>query len=78
MRNIVQFSVIPDNGGYVAEGVNVPVVTEADTLDELAVNIKKAVELYFEGEDLSELGFGSHPSILTSLELMPELHGTRS
>jgi predicted RNase H-like HicB family nuclease len=78
MKNIVQFSISQEDGGYIAEGMNVPVVTEADTLDELAKNIKEAVELYFDGENLSDLGFGSQPSIMTSLELTPQLHGTRS
>ena len=78
MRNIIQFSITPESGGYVAEGVNIPIVTEADTLDELAVNIKEAVELFFKDETLADLGFGNQPSILTSLELIPVLHGTRT
>lgn len=38
-----------------AEGVDLPVVTEASTLDELAKNIEEAVALQLEGENLATL-----------------------
>jgi len=46
-----------------------PVVTQAPTLDQLAVNIKEAIGLHLEGEDLAELGLAANPTILASLEL---------
>ncbi len=67
MRNIIQFTISQEDGVYIAEGLNVPVVTDAKTFEELQVNIKEAVELYFDGENLAELGFGETPSILISL-----------
>lgn len=77
MKNIIQFLISQDNGTYLAEGVNVPVVTDAKTFEDLQQNIKEAVELYFEGENPAELGFGSTPSILTNFELTANLHGGR-
>ncbi len=73
-RNILQFQVTESDGGYVAEGVSVPVVTQGDTLDELAANIREAVELFVEGEDLSELGFTPEPSVLVNFELPSVVH----
>jgi len=75
MKNIIQFWVSQEDGVYTASGVNVPVVTDGKTFEELQTNIKKAVELYFEGEDIAELGFGTAPSILTNFELSTDLHG---
>jgi predicted RNase H-like HicB family nuclease len=45
------------------------VVTEASTLDELAVNIREAIALHLEGEDLTELGLVKDPTVLATLEM---------
>jgi predicted RNase H-like HicB family nuclease len=78
MTNIVQMLITHEDGAYIAAGVNVPVFTEGNTFEELEVNIREAVELYFEGESLEELGFGPHPTILTTFELIPNLHGVEA
>ena len=78
MKNIIQFWVSQEDGVYTASGVNVPVVTDGKTFEELQANIKEAVELYFEGEDPAELGFGPTPSILTNFEVTANLHGSRA
>lgn len=69
MKNIIQFTILEENGVYTAEGVNVPIVTSGKTFEELKINIQEAVELFFEGEDPKSLGFGSYPSVFTSFEL---------
>jgi predicted RNase H-like HicB family nuclease len=53
----------------VAESLDLPVVTEAPTLDELAANIREAVALHVEGEDLAELGLAKGATILATMEL---------
>jgi predicted RNase H-like HicB family nuclease len=45
----------------VAECLDLPIVTQAATLDELAGNIREAIGLHLEGEDLSDLGFSGDP-----------------
>ncbi|MDO8575525.1 MAG: type II toxin-antitoxin system HicB family antitoxin [bacterium] len=57
MKHIIQFSITRENGTYTADGVNIPIVTEGKTFEELESNINEAVGLYFEGEDPSSLGF---------------------
>jgi predicted RNase H-like HicB family nuclease len=47
MRNIAQFKVSEDEGTYIAQGVDLAIVTQANTLDELVKNIEEAVSLYF-------------------------------
>ena len=74
MKNILQFQVSESDGGYVAEGISVPIVTQGDTLDELTANIKEAVTLFMEGEDLSELGYTNEPSVLVNFELPSLAH----
>ncbi len=74
MKSIIQFQISESDGGYVAEGVGVPVVTQGNTLDELAANIREAVELYVEGENLTELGFAATPSVLVNFELPALAH----
>ena len=74
MRSIIQFQISESDWGYVAEGVSVPIVTQGSTLDELTANIREAVELYVEGENLVELGFATTPSVLINFELPTLTH----
>lgn len=73
MNRITQFNVSRDDGTYTAEGVNVPVVTQGVTFQELEENILEALTLLFEGEGLSTFGLSPSPTILTSFELPIEL-----
>lgn len=69
MKRTIQVRIFRGEKQYVAECLDFPVVTEASTLDELAANIREAIALHLEGEDVAELGFVSHPTILATLEL---------
>ena len=46
-------------------------VTQGETLDEVTANLREAVALHLEGEDLAALGFAAEPSIIVTLELAP-------
>ncbi len=74
MRNIIQFHVYKEESYYIAEGVNLPIVTQAKTLDELTENIKEAVNLHLEGEDHSKFNLSSKPSILVNFELEDSIY----
>ena len=45
-----------EQSGYVAECVEIPVVTQGATLDETVANLREAVDLQLEGMDLAEIG----------------------
>ena len=60
-----------DESGYVAECVEVAVVTQGATLDEVTANLREAVAVHLEGEDLASLGLAADPTILVTLELTP-------
>jgi len=69
MRRTVQVRFFRGVKKYVAECLDLPVVTEGDTLDELALNIREAIGLHLEGENLAELGLAPDPTILATMEL---------
>jgi len=56
-RYTIQAMIYPgDEGGYVAECLDLAVVTQGKTLDETAQNLRKAITLHLEGEDLAKVG----------------------
>ena len=58
-----------EQSGYVAECVEIPVVTQGATLDETVANLREAAELHLEGEDLAEMGLAAHPTVVITMEL---------
>ena len=73
-QQILHFHIAKGENQYVASGVELSVVTQAKTLDELSKNIEEAVALHLEGENLAELGFTAHPSVLVDFELSTPQH----
>ena len=69
MKRTIQVRIFRGEKQYVAECLDLPVVTEAPTLDELATNIREAIALHLEGEDLAELGLANDPTVIVTLEL---------
>jgi len=69
MKHTIQVRIFRGERQYVAESLDLPVVTQAPTLDELTTNIQEAVSLYLDGENLEELGFAASPTILATMEL---------
>jgi predicted RNase H-like HicB family nuclease len=61
-----------DNGYYVAECIEVNIVTQAKGLDELISNLKEAVELFFEDEKPSDFGFSDKPHLSIKMEVEPQ------
>jgi predicted RNase H-like HicB family nuclease len=53
----------------VAECVEIPVVTQGATLDAVSANLREAVALHLEGEDLRALGLTASPVIVVTFEL---------
>lgn len=64
-RNVIQIILYPgDKSGYVAECVSLPVVTQGATIDETVKNMQEALTLHLEGEDMEEMGFSPHASLM--------------
>lgn len=60
-----------EQSGYVAECLEIAVVTHGQTLDDVARNLQEAVALHLEGEDLAALGLASNPTLLVTMEVEP-------
>jgi len=60
-----------EDSGYVAECLELAVVTQGLTLDEVTQNLREAVALYLQDENLEELGLAKDPSLLITMEVEP-------
>lgn len=60
-----------DQSGYVAECIEIPVVTQGNSLDDVTRNLREAVSLHLEDEDLTALGLVSNPTIIVTYEIEP-------
>jgi predicted RNase H-like HicB family nuclease len=69
LQHTVQAIIHKGDTHYVAECLEVPVVTQGETLDETMANLQEAVALHLEDEDLEELGLTQNPAILVTMEL---------
>ena len=72
-KRIIYFTISQEDGWYIAEGNNIPVVTHGKTLDELQRNIQEATALALEGEDPALFDLEKEPSILFNVEI-PHIH----
>jgi predicted RNase H-like HicB family nuclease len=68
-RRIIQVRIFRGEEKYAAECFELAVVTEGDTLDDVAANIREAIDLHLEGEDLAEPGLVEDPTIVATMEL---------
>ena len=71
LQHTVKAIVRKGDSHYVAECVEIPVVTQGKTLDETVRNLQEAVELHLEGEDLTALGLAPQPTLIVTMELEP-------
>ncbi|HVQ74094.1 MAG TPA: type II toxin-antitoxin system HicB family antitoxin [Candidatus Binatia bacterium] len=60
-----------EQSGYVAECLEIPVVTQGRTLDDVTRNLQEAVALHLDGEDLAALGLVASPTVVVTMELQP-------
>lgn len=74
VKKIIQVHIFKGDNYFVAECVDLPIVTQGATLDELAQNVREAIALHLEGENLADFGLAQEPSILASVELEPLAH----
>ena len=58
-----------EESGYVAECLEIPVVTQGHTLDEVTRHLQEAVALHLADEDLAALGLAPNPTVVVTMEL---------
>jgi len=69
VKQTIQFRIFRGESQFVAECMDLGVVTQGRTLDEVAANIREAVALYLEGEDPAEFGLAPNAILVAVLEL---------
>ena len=69
MKRTIEMRISRGDHQFVAECLDLPIVTQAHTLDELTENIREAIGLHLQGEDLNALGLAPNPTILATMEL---------
>jgi predicted RNase H-like HicB family nuclease len=71
MKKVIQVRIYMGDKQYVAECSDLPVVSQGKTLDEVASNIREAIGLHLEGEDLEEWNIVPDCAILANFEIEP-------
>ncbi|MDO8490128.1 MAG: type II toxin-antitoxin system HicB family antitoxin [bacterium] len=69
MKQIIQFKISKGDKQYIAECIDLSIITQGRTLDEVAINIKEAVDLHLEDENNEEYGLAKQPAVLVNFEL---------
>jgi predicted RNase H-like HicB family nuclease len=67
-----------DGRTYVAECLEIAVVTQADTADEVLENLEDAIALHLEGEDARALGLVDRPRISVTYEVPLRRHAPKA
>jgi predicted RNase H-like HicB family nuclease len=74
MQRTIKASIRKGDTHYVAECLEISVVTQGETLDETIANLQEAVALHLEGEDPADFGLAPNPTLLVTIEVEPAIH----
>ena len=74
MRRSVKVYISQSDGYFVAECLEINVVTQGKTLDETIANVQEAVALFLDGEDPADFDLVPHPTLLITLEVESPAH----
>ena len=69
MKKVISVHIFKGEKYFVAECIDLPVITQGKTLDELVKNLKEAIELHLEDENLEDLDIAPNPAIIANIEL---------
>ena len=67
-RDTIHVVVRRSAGFYVGEGLEIAVVTQGRSLDELVANLREAIRLHLEGENPEALGLTANPRLAVNYE----------
>ena len=68
-RDVIHAVIHAEQGICTAECLEVAVVTQGNTLDEVVRNLNEALALHLEGEDRAALGLSDHPRVQLIFEV---------
>src|SRR3972149_2896870 len=67
MQHTIKAFIHKGESQYIAECLEINVVTQGQTLDETVENLKEAVALHLEGEDPAQFGLAPNPTLLVTI-----------
>ncbi len=67
-QSAIHAVVLDSEGWYVAECLEVAVVTQGRSLDEALANLRSALELHLDEEELTRVGLPSTPRLVVNYE----------
>ena len=70
-RRTIHATLTREESYFVAECDQLAVVTQGDSLDETVENLREAIALHLEDEDLASLGLAPDPVVLVTIEILP-------
>jgi len=56
MKHTILFRVYKGDNAYIGEGIDLPIVTQGRTIDDVITNLSEALKLHLEGENFSDFG----------------------
>jgi len=68
MRRTIQVRIFRGEKKYVAECLDLSVVTQGDTVNEVSANICEAIGLHLEGENPAGLGLAEKPLVVAIMD----------
>jgi predicted RNase H-like HicB family nuclease len=72
LRETIKALIRPgEESGFVAECLDIPVMTPGESLRSVTQNLQEALAQHLQGKDLEKLGFTDHPTLLITLEIEP-------
>jgi len=71
MKKTIQVRVYRGEKYFVAECLDLPVVTQGKNLDEVVENVREAIGLHLQDEDMEELDISPEFSIIVNFEVEP-------
>lgn len=74
MTRVIHAIVQRGEKAWVAVCQEIAVVSQGDTLDETVANLREAVSLHLDGEDLADLGLAPSPILSVTVEIDPLSH----
>ena len=69
MKKAISVHIFKGDKYFVAECLDLPVITQGKTLDELVKNLKEALKLHLEEENLQDFDIAPNPAIIANVEL---------
>ena len=67
MKKVVNIQITRGEQYYIAESLDLPIVTQAKTLDELMLNVREAVDLALSDGDAELYDIAGNPSIVANI-----------